>query len=98
VPRLSLRQRELRARSFEQETIVLDLRSSMYLSTNPAGSILWRRLELGTTRSELIDALVSEFEIEWERAAQDVDAFLQDCRQRNLIVEDDQPETPGSAG
>lgn len=98
MPRLSLRQRELRARSFEQETIVLDLRSSMYLSTNPAGSILWRRLELGTTRSELIDALVSEFEIEWERAAQDVDAFLQDCRQRNLIVEDDQPETPGSAG
>lgn len=76
---------------------MLDLRSSMYLSTNSAGSILWRQLEQGTSRSELIDALLAEFEIPPERAAQDVDAFLEECRQRNLIVSDDQPETPGSA-
>lgn len=72
---------------------MLDLRNSMYLSTNPAGSVLWRRLEQGTSRSELVDALVAEFEIPPERAAQDVDAFLADCRQRQLLEE--QPQARG---
>ncbi len=97
-PRLSLRHSDVRARSFNEETIVLDLRSSVYLSTNPAGTILWQQLERGTTRSRMIEALVDEFQIDPERAGADVDAFLDDCWRRELIVAADQPPAPGADG
>lgn len=86
-PRFRLRSDAVAARSFGEETIVLDLRDSLYLSANPAGTVLWRRLETGATRSELVAALLSEFEVERERAAADVDAFLTDCRRRELLDE-----------
>jgi hypothetical protein len=86
-PQLKLRGGDVAARAFKDETIVLDLRSSMYLSTNPAGTVLWRRLEQGATRAELIAALLDEFEVDAGRASTDVDAFLADCRRRDLLAD-----------
>jgi hypothetical protein len=87
-PVLKLRQDDLAARGFDEETIVLDLRGSNYLSTNPAGTVLWRELEKGATRERLIQALLDEFEITEKRAAADVDAFIDDCRRRGLLSEE----------
>jgi hypothetical protein len=87
-PHLILRTAEVASRGLEDETIVLDLRSSTYLATNAAGTILWRELEQGTTRSRLVGALIEEFEVSVERAGADVDAFLEDCRNRGLLAED----------
>lgn len=84
-PRLRLRETDVASRGFQDETIILDLRSSNYLTTNPAGTVLWRCLERGTTRSEMVSALLEEFEVDDERAARDVDAFLDDCRRRGLL-------------
>ena len=86
-PHLKLRDADVAARGFKDETIVLDLRSSTYLSTNAAGTVLWNRLAQGTTRSALISALLDEFEVPPDRAADDVDAFLRDCRERGLLAE-----------
>lgn len=87
-PRLQLRRQDVAARSFNDETIVLDMRSSSYLSTNSAGTVLWRELERGTTRSALIGALLEQFEVTQVQAAADVDAFLADCARRGLLAED----------
>ena len=84
-PVLKLRSADLAARGFEDETIVLDLRSSTYLTANASGSLLWSRLQAGSTRAELIDALLAEFEVDAARAAQDVDAFVAECRRRDLL-------------
>jgi hypothetical protein len=86
-PLLRLRQADLAARAFRDETVVLDLRDSTYLATNPTGSLLWRLLERGARRSELVAALVDEFEVDEQTAAPDVDAFLAECRQRELLEE-----------
>lgn len=82
---LKLRSSDLASRGFKEETVVLDLRSSTYLATNPAGSTLWRLLERGATRSQLIAALLAEFEVEEREAAADVDAFIGDCARRGLL-------------
>jgi Coenzyme PQQ synthesis protein D (PqqD) len=84
-PTLKLRAADLAARGFEDETIVLDLRSSTYLSTNASASVLWRELEQGATRARLIEALLEEFDVNEKRAGDDVDAFLEDCRRRDLL-------------
>ena len=92
-PRLALRRAAVTGRSVGEETILLDLRTSLYLSTNPAGTMLWRLLESGTTRTEMIDTLLVGFGIDGERAAADVDAFVSECRHRELL---DESAVPGS--
>jgi hypothetical protein len=92
-PRLALRSAAVAGRSFGDETIILDLRESLYLSTNPAGTLLWRLLESSTTRSEMVDALQAEFAVDRGRAGTDVDAFVADCRRRQLL---DETAAPGS--
>lgn len=47
------------------------------LSLNESGCLLWRRLEAGATREELATALTEEYEVTYEAALCDVDAFLQ---------------------
>jgi hypothetical protein len=86
---LRLRSADLAARGFQDETVVLDLRSSTYLSTNAAGSVLWRELQRGATRSELIGAVLDEFDVDGQRAAADVDAFIAECRRRQLLADSD---------
>ncbi len=82
---LRLRVGDLASRAFEEQTIVLDLRSSRYMSTNAAGTVLWHRLERGATRPELIGALCDAFGIDAETASRDVDVFLDDCGKRGLL-------------
>lgn len=46
------------------------------LTLNESGKLLWDRLATECTREELIDLLLSEYEVEQEQAAEDVDAFV----------------------
>lgn len=72
-------------REVDGEVIALGLESSTYFGTNSSGSLLWKRLAEGTTRAELVDALMATFGIEPERAQADVDAFVADLRTRGLL-------------
>ena len=82
---LKLRDGAVAWRQVEDEMVLLDLERSVYLATNTAATLLWHRLEEGATESQLVDALVDAYEIPRERAATDADAFLADCRRRNLL-------------
>ena len=83
---LSLRRDELAWREFDGEAVLLDLRTSTYLSTNPAATLLWRELDGGTTQSAMAAALVDAFGISLERATADVTTFIADCRDRDLLA------------
>jgi hypothetical protein len=84
---LKLRADGVAWREIEGETLLLDLRTSTYLAVNPSATVLWRQLEVGTTRDELVAALAREYELDDELAGADVDDFLADCRARDLIEE-----------
>lgn len=74
-------------RQFGDEIVMLDLRTSTYIATNDAATVLWGLLEKGTTRSELVAALVEAYGIDGARAGADVDAFVAECRRRDLLVD-----------
>jgi hypothetical protein len=76
-------------RQVGDELVVLDLRTSRYLSANASAGLLWRGLERGATREELIADLTRDYDVEPPAAAADVDAFLADCRARDLLDEDE---------
>lgn len=44
---------------------------------NGSGAVLWKCLEQGATREELVQALTSQYEVSWEEAARDVDKFIE---------------------
>ncbi|MEZ5098884.1 MAG: PqqD family protein [Thermoleophilia bacterium] len=83
--RLLVRQGRLEWRELEGEVVIVDLATSRYLGVNPSGAVLWPLLLEGTTRDDLVAALVARYGIEVERAAGDVDAFVAGLRERDLL-------------
>lgn len=73
-------------RSVENEIVILHRGDWEYLTVNEAGALLWTRLADGATRPELVSMLTSEYDIDEERAAGDVDAFLALLSERDLLA------------
>ena len=71
----------------DEEVIVLDGKQDLYLGTNPSGAMLWRKLGTGATRSQLVQLLIEMFDIDYETASTDTDAFLTALSERDLLVE-----------
>ena len=63
---------------------VVDFRGMLTL--NESGVILWRRLEEGATREELVHTLMSEYDVEPDVAEADVDAFIKRLTDAGCIV------------
>jgi hypothetical protein len=82
---LKLRSDELTWRDIDGEIVAVDVASSVYLSANPAGALLWSMLATGTSRDELASKLVETFGIGRDRAEADVAAFLDSLTARNLL-------------
>lgn len=51
------------------------------LTLNNAGSLLWKALERGCGRQELVEELTAKYEVSHEQSAMDVDEFLQKLRE-----------------
>jgi Coenzyme PQQ synthesis protein D (PqqD) len=82
---LRLRRSDLVWRSVAGETVILDLRSSLYLSLNSTAAFLWAKLDGGASEADLVTALGQEYEVASERAKEDVEDFLKSCRERDLL-------------
>ena len=57
------------------------------MSLNETGAFLWKALEQGAQRQELVDSLTREYDVDAPTAERDLDAFLAALRERNLIDE-----------
>ena len=62
--------------------VVLPLKSDTVdfngmIRLNGSGALLWKTLEQGATREELVQALTSRYDVSQEQAARDVDEFIE---------------------
>lgn len=57
------------------------------MSVNETGAFLWKELESGADQAELVERLTEEFDVSAETAATDVERFLSQLRDKNLIKE-----------
>jgi hypothetical protein len=80
-----LRTEDLTWREIDTEVVAVDVSTSMYLSANESGAVLWRLLAAGATRAELTAALEERYGLDAERAESDVEAFIQSLEQRGLL-------------
>ncbi|MBQ7931603.1 MAG: PqqD family protein [Clostridia bacterium] len=58
------------------------------IALSESGLLLYKKLMDGCSREDLIAALTAEYEVSEEEAAQDTDAFLNQMRQLNMLVDD----------
>lgn len=82
---LRLRDEELVWQEVDGEIVVLDMKSSRYLSVKGSAAVLWRRLVAGASADELAHELVARYGIDETRAAGDVSSFLVMLRERALL-------------
>ena len=57
------------------------------ITTTVTGAALWKALETGGSREDLIQVLLDRFEVECETASADTDEFLAKLRSLDLIEE-----------
>ena len=55
------------------------------ITLNEVGAFLWKRLAEGATESQLVDALLADYEVEKEVAEKDVRAFIEKLTQAELL-------------
>lgn len=58
------------------------------IALSESGALLFRKLKDGCSREDLVAALTAEYEVSQEEAARDTEAFLDQMRQLNMLVED----------
>jgi hypothetical protein len=85
---LRLREEGLNWREIDGEVVVLDTDQSHYLNLNPTGSVLWLMLAEGATERQLVDKLLSEFDVDESAARNDVVAFVASCRENGLLADE----------
>ena len=57
------------------------------ITMNESGAFLWRQLEQGSTRENLVDALTGEYNVSREEALADIDAFLASLNKVGCVEE-----------
>lgn len=83
---MRLRIDDLTWREIDGELVVLDLRSSTYLTANASATFLMKQLAEERTHGELADALATEFAISRTEAEGDVQGLVRDLDRRGLLV------------
>lgn len=84
---MKLRQTDLTWHLAGDDVVVLDLDGSVYLKVNGSGRLLWELLTEPRSEADLAAALVAEYDVDEDRAAADVSAFVDDLRTRGLLDE-----------
>jgi hypothetical protein len=82
---MKLRVDDITWREIDGDLVVLDLRSSTYLTVNASGTLLMKQLTEERTLQELVQALVDAFGIPERLAHQDVRTFVDELRERGLL-------------
>ncbi len=65
--------------------VVVATRKRMVHRLDPVATDLWRYLEPGRSIDELVDFLLSEYDVDVETARADVKEFVQDLVKRELL-------------
>jgi coenzyme PQQ synthesis protein D (PqqD) len=82
---VKLRSEGLTWQEIDGELVILDLKNSVYLTTNAAGAVIAKLLTEERTVDELSGALVDKFGIEDDVARRDTAAFVKQLQDKRLL-------------
>ncbi len=56
------------------------------ITTNETGAFLWEKLSENISEQELVEALLSEYEVDEKTAIEDISGFLNKLRNAELLI------------
>ena len=68
-----------------EESVLLNLKTSLYLGLDPVGTRMWTVLQSSPSIQAAHASLLDEFEVEPERLRQDMDTLLDQMLEQGLI-------------
>lgn len=84
---MKLRTGDLTWRMIDGDLVILDLRSSTYLTANASGAVLMEELRQDRTSEQLVTSLVDSFSISVTQAESDVESFIRALDASGLLEE-----------
>ena len=75
--------------SIEGHVVLLSVEGGRYFGTNAIGGVIWTFLEQPRSMSELVEHVVAQFRVDRDQCVRDVEAFVQQLRASQLIVDAD---------
>jgi hypothetical protein len=75
------------SRGVGDETVLLDLESGIYFGLDGVGKRIWELIGAGLTLGETAAVIVSEHEVNTEKAQSDVIEFARELVKRGLLAE-----------
>lgn len=82
---MRLRAGDVTWREIDGDLVILDLRSSTYMTTNASGAVLMKELTEERSDDELAAALVAAFGIDEDTARRDVRSFIELLTEGGLL-------------
>ncbi len=76
------------------EAVLLDLRDKNYYRLNETAAFVWKAIENGSRRDEILTQIADEFEVAERDACREVDRLLSDFADRGLISVVDEADDP----
>jgi hypothetical protein len=70
------------------DVVILELASSTYFTVRGSGTAIIESLVDGATKEALVDDLTSRFEVDQETAQADVERFLKELSDKNMLIAD----------
>lgn len=71
------------------EAVLLDMDTKNYYRLNATAAHVWRLLERGAGRAELLASLLETFEVDEATASAELDRLMEALRDRRLVVAPD---------
>ena len=76
----------LRAKQVQGRLVAVDLETGDYHVLNAVGALIWQGMEKQQNRQDIVRTITSSFAVTTEKAASDVDTFLDDLKSRGLVL------------
>ncbi|MEI8355126.1 MAG: lasso peptide biosynthesis PqqD family chaperone [Deltaproteobacteria bacterium] len=73
------------ASDIDDEKVMMSVEKGQYYSLDPIGSRVWELIEGPVKVSDLIDALLTKYDVDRETCEQDVLAFLEELREDGIL-------------
>jgi len=75
----------------DDETVILDIASGVYIGLDPIGTVIWNILNHPQTFASLRDKILNDYDVSKEQCVKDISVFLQELFENDLIVVGDEP-------
>ena len=77
-------------RTIAGETVVVpsgdDMDLSIMITLNETGAFLWKQLEQETTKEQLLEAILGEYEVDAETAERCIDQFVAKLQEQDFLA------------